>query len=1036
MSLNCLKYLFIYFAMIHISYAQSIYKKDSLTLLADSLDLEDHTEALIIRELALNKFKNGSDDYSKYVISKYYYTQSCVYEKRSYDYHNADSNIALTKSEREQYLDSAINSAYKARKIYKIVKKPDKIFQYEIQNRIYHQTAYAGNWRNALEEAKFGYSILKDTLGEKDQVFINLIYNQAFIYGEIGDYSKAAEYYQKSLDLYKNLSGEENIDMAQSYTKIAVEYRKLGLKKKELESLLKAKTIWENLALDYKRRNLYECYGNLFYWYSYYGDFDRAEEYMLKKKKLKKIKNKGTYGIARNSEESYEVQLNDWFDLMLHYGRKKDTMNAIINAEKIIKKINNKNDLLNFETKIYASTLNNYSKIIFNKDPEMALEMISKAVSIQEKYQLAYATNPAFFRIEKSELLFKLRKYSEADSLLNSMVLDVASNNRTDFFRLYILKAKTSNELGNEKIAQVYFDKAFTNSIINDDISLEKIEFADLKPIISFESVDGFIDMGEYYFSLFRTGGNKLNLHKAFHRFALASKIFNNLYLGSRFNNTLYDRYSTINQRLLLCANEEENNRFLLRSINEIENNGSKLSWSKFIFNNERKRVKLPERLLKKEEELKAELNFYKNKLFDKTENSEDKRSLWKEKIYELETSYLKIQDTIKHSYNSYYQFNFQDFDLVLLQNKLDDDSAIIKYIVTDDYVFSILISKKDILLFKLDSKKDIDFLVKRVRSIINNRILNYQDELDGLKSLLLNEIPLGNFENITIVPDGELFYLPFEMLLLDENMPYISYSPSLLLLTEQKTRSFEKSNIQIGAFAASSSFNRNSASEVRSNSQELMNVNLEIKSILEIFEGKAFINSSKKTFLNQANNFDILHFSMHSSLSEINPEFSSLNFYGDDENNRLFISELYNETFKADMVVLSSCDTGSGIYKNGEGVISLSRAFTYAGVPSTVMSLWKVPDRESAELMKYFYQNLKKGQTKDKALFQAKLEYLNNTDDDFLKHPYYWAGFVLSGDTSAITPSSTNYMLWILLGLVIVLPTCFMFRKSFKLFQ
>ena len=1022
--------------MIHISYAQSIYKKDPLTILADSLDNEDNKGALVIRKQALEKYKNTSEDYFKYLEAKYYYSQSCVYEYRSYDFHNTDPKLAISKDDREKYLDSALNVAYKSRSIYENVKSPDKKFQYDIQNRIYHQIAYLGNWRRALEEAELGFSILQDTLGEKDRVFVNLIYNLGYINTEIGDYSKAVAYYQRSIDLYKDILGEDNVDMAQSYTKIAVEYGNIGLRKKELVSLLKAKSIWENLNNKENRRSLYACYGNLFYWYSYYGDYDKAEEYLFKKNKLRQEEIIDKTGIVRNDEESYKAQLNEWFDLMLHYFRKKDTVNAINNTQKIVNKVSSRDDLLNFETKIYSSTLKYYADILKESEPEKALDLLSKAINTQVEYKLVHPTNPIFYQIEKAELLIDLKEYTEADSLLNKIILETESNLSTESFRLFILKGKVSDLLGDKKSAQLYFDKAFTTSINGEEAEIEKLSFEDIKPIISFESVDGFIEMGDFYFTLFKGNGDKRNLLKAFQRYTVASRIFNNLYLGERFNNTLYDSYSTINQRLLLCADEDQNNnKLLLQAINEIENNGSKLSWSNFIFNKERKQVKLPERLLDKEEELKAELNFYKNKLFDTSEKSEDKKTVWKEKIYELEASYLKVQDTIEQSYNSYYQFNFQDFDIELLQNKLDYDSAIIKYIIANDHVFSILVSKNNIKLFKLGDKETISASMKRVSSIVNNRILNYQDDFNNLKNLLLSDIPIGSYDQLTIVPDGYLFYLPFEMLIFSENMPLISYSTSLLLLTEQKTKLLKNNNIQIGAFAASTSYNKDAKTDEISNSYELASVNLEIKNILDIFEGKAFINSSKETFLTEANNFDILHLSMHSSLNGVDPEFSSLNFYGDDQTNKLFISELYNETFKANMVVMSSCDTGNGIYKNGEGVISLSRAFTYAGVPSTIMSLWKVPDEESAVLMRLFYENLKKGQRKDKALYQAKLDYLKNTEDTFLKHPYYWAGFVISGDTSSIT-ASTNYMLWILLGLVIVLPSWFIIKKSFKLFQ
>ena len=170
----------------------------------------------------------------------------------------------------------------------------------------------------------------------------------------------------------------------------------------------------------------------------------------------------------------------------------------------------------------------------------------------------------------------------------------------------------------------------------------------------------------------------------------------------------------------------------------------------------------------------------------------------------------------------------------------------------------------------------------------------------------------------------------------------------------------------------------------------------------------------------------------MHSNLHESHPEFSSLNFYGE-PNNQLFISELYNESLDADLAVLSACDTGSGFYENGEGVISLSRAFSYAGVPSTVVSLWKVDDEATAKIMMYFYEHLKLGETKDEALKNAKLDYLKHTDDDLLKHPYYWSGFVLSGNTDALVEKQ-NY--WIYLSVLPMLALGLFRKRLFKFFK
>jgi len=91
-----------------------------------------------------------------------------------------------------------------------------------------------------------------------------------------------------------------------------------------------------------------------------------------------------------------------------------------------------------------------------------------------------------------------------------------------------------------------------------------------------------------------------------------------------------------------------------------------------------------------------------------------------------------------------------------------------------------------------------------------------------------------------------------------------------------------------------------------------------------------------------------------------------------------------------ADIVTLSACQTGLGTLLAGEGVIGLSRAFFYAGAQSLVVSLWSVNDAATAELMKYFYTNLRAGMSRDDALRQAKLS-LIKTNGARWQHPHFW---------------------------------------------
>ena len=122
----------------------------------------------------------------------------------------------------------------------------------------------------------------------------------------------------------------------------------------------------------------------------------------------------------------------------------------------------------------------------------------------------------------------------------------------------------------------------------------------------------------------------------------------------------------------------------------------------------------------------------------------------------------------------------------------------------------------------------------------------------------------------------------------------------------------------------------------------------------------------------------------------------SSLNARPQSEDGLLQVYEVFNLKLNADLVVLSACETGLGKEVKGEGLIGLTNAFFYAGTPSVMVSLWKVQDRSTADLMVNFYRQLERAPGKTEALRQAKLKLIQ---DNRYAHPYYWAPFVLVGD-------------------------------------
>jgi len=166
--------------------------------------------------------------------------------------------------------------------------------------------------------------------------------------------------------------------------------------------------------------------------------------------------------------------------------------------------------------------------------------------------------------------------------------------------------------------------------------------------------------------------------------------------------------------------------------------------------------------------------------------------------------------------------------------------------------------------------------------------------------------------------------------------------------------------------------------------------------------------DASEKGFRDVAAQYGILHLGTHAEMNAASPMYSRLVLSKDgsgvdaDADGYLHAYEIYELDLRAQLAVLTACETGIGKDDEGEGVRSLGYSFAYAGCPSLVMSLWSIDEKVSSEIIARFYEHLADGLPKHEALRQAKLDHLAKADGD-LSLPYYWAGLVLVGDVNPV---------------------------------
>jgi len=160
---------------------------------------------------------------------------------------------------------------------------------------------------------------------------------------------------------------------------------------------------------------------------------------------------------------------------------------------------------------------------------------------------------------------------------------------------------------------------------------------------------------------------------------------------------------------------------------------------------------------------------------------------------------------------------------------------------------------------------------------------------------------------------------------------------------------------------------------------------------------------ASRTTALsNDLADYRYVHFATHGLLNSTHPELSGIVFSlvddkGEPADGFLRAHEVFNLKLSADLVVLSACQTGLGKEVRGEGLISLTRGFMYAGAPRVVVSLWSVDDEATASLMVGFYKAmLGRKMTPAAALRAAQIEVWKQKQRS---NPYYWAAFTIQGD-------------------------------------
>ncbi len=501
----------------------------------------------------------------------------------------------------------------------------------------------------------------------------------------------------------------------------------------------------------------------------------------------------------------------------------------------------------------------------------------------------------------------------------------------------------------------------------------------------------------------------------------------------------------------------------------------------------------IPNVLLEREKQLKLEINYLDNNIATEqskpvlkgAKKNEGVLTNYQSQYFELKQQYHALIKQFETDYPEYYQLKYavstasiQDLQSYLSprmnswatdgkkQGKQSNNltikpSIFLSYHIANDKIYIFTITSNDYQITTVEKPSNFSQLVEKLQGDIQ---LGYVKEFIQSATQLFDVLlqPVWDFlqsvSKLIIIPHGELYYVPFDVLLNQHqitdtknftNLPYLirdfdisyHYSATLLLhshrrqlQTSEQADSFfglapvhfggkegseKKEGYVVKSSGKQAKRNRRilkSSGNVQEALEDLEETELEVKEVYQLFEeqGKEAIalfydQANKQNLQEHIGGYKYVLISTHGFLQESGKNMLSgihlaLQRNGERETANggrkstddfiLHTSETYHLNLNADLVVLSSCESGVGELKVGEGMMALHRAFLYAGASNIVYSLFQVPEDSTRQLVEALFRYILEGDNYATALRKAKLDLIN----DGVMEPMDWAGFALVG--------------------------------------
>ena len=946
-------------------------------------------------QLADSLFQRGQDfdDRGKMAESEFYY-------REAYNLYRQFQDTASWLEAGKEYGSAMVYRSKndQAMELYKMLLAVDHPAN-DAYNRgdLYTSMGWSSNRVGNRDQAEKYYNKALPLAKESgDSLLIGTVYNNlGSLYNREGNISKSLEYYERALPYYTNRRYR-----SVTLSNIGRIYDELSLNDRALEYANRSLKLREEIGSVHLLANGYSQMGSI---QSNLANYDQA---------LVSYKKALDYSRQASTPNQTSNILNN---LGLVYKRLNEYDTAIDYYQQslaISEEISDPGSI--------ATTVNNIGQLYFDQDKKKEAEQYyRRALKMREQHgnnsDIASSLNSML------RLTTKRQKFAEATTYANRLK---AMGDSTDNYDM-LQKASTflgriDRDQGRDQEALTHYKKAYSYS----QYLSKRRQLAPLKDLARQYHTLGSDSAVTY-------GQKAIDIIEEHRTNAGALSDLKSGYFGQHS-----DFYSELASWVLTYDSD------VARAYTLVEQSKARALSDELTEAAQNIDQQLPEKVRIERSQKRQRIDRLYSDL-ENTVNAQAREALL-EKIRMAELEYASYENQLRNQHPQLKNMQPpKPITLEQAQNSLDGNSAILEYALSNHQLLAFFITHDNVHVETLSQKIKADTLATELTTMVtdfkdailsNAARTRLRAESNELYNLLLKpfEKKLQAYENLTVIPDGALAYLPFEAISQGDQYLIesfnIKYVPSLTSLTLLKDP--EGLNRKDLLAVAGSNFTVGEDGNLqRGNLSNLPSTLIEVDSIATHFQNHSVLKDEKvsegrfKNLLRE-NNYQYIHLATHGLIDEEQPNRSGLAFStqgkfsaASTEDGMLRSSEIFGMNINSDMVVLSACNTGLGKLVNGEGMLGMQRSFFYAGTSTVVVSLWNVYDRSTASFMNEFYKSLLQQDSeqdwidstlrwigweesipfgaKAKAMREAKLQMIKHP---LFNHPVYWAPFIVVG--------------------------------------